>query len=119
MGNDNSLQKPVKKIIRKVGEKTNLEIKWLGHAGFRLAFDDGEQERVIYIDAWLENPKIPGEFKDKVIDDADLCLVTHGHFDHATSAPDIVKASKKEDCAVAAGFEVTLFYQKYHGLNED
>ena len=74
-------------------------MRWLGHAGFRVSFPDhadATKERVVYIDAWLENPKIPEEFKGTVPEDADLCLVTHGHFDHASSSPDLIKASKKE-----------------------
>ena len=53
MGDQNS--KPVQKILKKVTNKgkSDLEIKFLGHAGFRLAFNDGEKERVIYIDTWL------------------------------------------------------------------
>lgn len=56
--------------------------------------------------------------KDTVPDDADLCLVTHGHFDHSSSTPDIIKASKKSAKAVA-NFEITLFFSKHMGLTEE
>lgn len=45
-----------------------LHIKWLGHAGFRISFSDPNEatlERVVYIDTWLGNPKIPADYKDK------------------------------------------------------
>ena len=87
-----------------------LKIRWLGHAGFRISFQDTENiERVIYIDAWLENPKIPEDFK-KVPEDADFVLVTHGHFDHASSAPAILKASKKDTAKIITPGEVAKHY---------
>jgi len=49
---------------------------------------------------------LPEDYKDKVPDDADLVLVTHGHFDHAGSAADIVKGSKKAHVKVASNFEI-------------
>lgn len=66
----------------------------------------------MYFDTWLANPKLPEDFKDKVPEDADLCLVSHGHFDHATSTPDIIKASKKENPKAVCNFEICLFYEK-------
>ena len=52
-------------------------------------------------------------------DDADLVLVSHGHFDHAGSAPDIIKASKKEGAKVVCNYEIFNFYKKFHGLTDD
>ena len=91
----------------------SLTIRWLGHAGFRVAFPDSKDasvERVVYIDAWLQNPKLPQDFKGKTLEDADLMLVTHGHFDHASSAPDIVKGSKKEGAKIVANWEICKHY---------
>ena len=42
-------------------------IKWLGHAGFKL-----KGEKTIYIDT----------FKIKDTEPADIIIITHGHFDH-------------------------------------
>ena len=98
-----------------------LNIRWLGHAGFRVGFSDPdkeEQERVVYIDAWLQNPKLPEDYKDKVPDDADLVLVTHGHFDHAGSAADIVKGSKKAHVKVASNFEICQHFINRQGVEE-
>ena len=98
----------------------SLSIKWLGHAGFRIAFTDpdGETERIVYIDTWLDNPKLPEEFKGKVPDDADLVLVTHGHFDHSASSPAILRASKKEHCETVTNGEISRHFVKYEGFTE-
>ena len=91
----------------------------MGHAGFRVSFPSPTgQECVIYIDPWLANPKLPSDYEGKVPEDANLVLVTHGHFDHSTSAPDIIKASKKENAKAVSNFEICLFYQKNYGLAE-
>ncbi len=91
----------------------------MGHAGFRISFPSPTgQECVIYIDPWLANPKLPSDYEGKVPEDANLVLVTHGHFDHSTSAPDIIKASKKENAKAVSNFEICLFYQKNSGLAE-
>jgi len=46
--------------------------------------------------------------------DADLVLVSHGHFDHAGSAPDIIKASTKAGVKVVSNYEIFSFYKKFH-----
>ena len=51
-------------------------------------------------------------------EDADLVLVSHGHFDHAGSAPDLIKASKKEEVKVVANYEIFTFYKNHHGLTD-
>jgi len=43
-------------------------------------------KRVIYIDTFFDNPNFPETMKGKC-NDADIVLVTHGHFDHSGSAP--------------------------------
>ena len=45
--------------------------------------------------------------------DADLILVTHGHFDDASSAPDLLKASVKNDAKIACIFEIGQYYSKW------
>jgi len=66
-----------------------VEIKWLGHASFRIAGAGS----VVYIDPWKVGPDISGH-------DADVVFVSHSHFDHC-SAPDIKKVSKKDTTIVA------------------
>ena len=64
-------------------DTTGVRIRWLGHAGFKIVIPDTSQsppvDKVIYIDLWMQNAKLPEDMKDKVPDDADLILVTHGH----------------------------------------
>lgn len=98
------------------------QIRWLGHAGFKIQFPDNknhEVTRTIYIDTWFANPFFPEELKGTVPDDADLILVTHGHFDHSINAPDLVKSSKKEGAKIICNFEIGTYYQKSHGVPED
>mmetsp|Transcript_6544 Transcript_6544/g.10520 ORF Transcript_6544/g.10520 Transcript_6544/m.10520 type:complete len:104 (+) Transcript_6544:1-312(+) len=99
----------------------NLSIRWLGHAGFKITFSDPKDaslERVIYIDTWLQNPKLPKDMEGAKPEDADLVLVTHGHFDHSASAPDLVLGSKKEHVKVVSNFEICLHYQKHCNVPE-
>ena len=89
------------------------KIQFLGHAGFKISFSDPKDPnvtRVIYIDTWLQNPLLPEEFKAGVPDDADLSLVTHAHFDHSGSSPDIIKNSKKEGCKIVGNYEIGNYF---------
>ena len=93
-------------------EEEKPQIEWLGQAGFRIKSTHEGVTRVIYIDTWLGCPKTPDTLKDesgKVVTptDADLVLVTHGHFDHASSAVEIAQASTKEGgCKIGCIYEL-------------
>jgi len=61
---------------------SGLSITWLGHGTFLLRSPGG---RRIVVDPWLEgNPSYPPGLAP--IREADLILVTHGHFDHVHDA---------------------------------
>ena len=65
----------------------SVEIKWIGHASFRIAGDG----TVMYIDPW----KVPDQPHD-----ADVVFVSHEHFDHC-SGEDVAKVSKADTVVVA------------------
>jgi L-ascorbate metabolism protein UlaG (beta-lactamase superfamily) len=50
----------------------NVDIRWLGHSGFKLV--DVLERRIIYIDP----------FKIGSADKADIILITHSHYDHCS-----------------------------------
>ncbi len=50
-----------------------VELEWLGHASFLITYEG----KRIFID--------PFKIKDKIIDKADLILITHSHYDHCSS----------------------------------
>ena len=93
---------------------TDAKIQWLGHAGFKIFFRHENTERVIYIDPWIGNPKYPANLKNEAGEapmptDADIILITHGHWDHSNCAVPIQQASTKE-CKIACGYELGLWY---------
>jgi L-ascorbate metabolism protein UlaG (beta-lactamase superfamily) len=67
-----------------------LQITWLGHSTFKLRSPGG---KTILIDPWVAgNPACPAE--QKQIDQLDLMLCTHGHFDHIGDAVEIAKRTR-------------------------
>lgn len=62
------------------------DIKWLGHASFKISGD-----KVVYIDPW----KLQGKNEE-----ADIILITHDHYDHC-SLSDIEKLKGKKTTVVA------------------
>ena len=97
------------------------QIRWLGHAGFKISFSDPKNASIIrnvYIDTWLGNPLLPEDVKAAVPDDADLIMATHGHFDHSGSCPDLLKNSKKEGAKIICNYEIAQYFTKTHGVPE-
>jgi L-ascorbate metabolism protein UlaG (beta-lactamase superfamily) len=73
--------------------------RWLGHSGF-LVRDDSTGTKVL-VDPWFEgNPAGKGR---ESLGRADLLLVTHDHFDHASDVPSL---AKETGALVVAIFEI-------------
>ncbi len=78
------------------------QIMWLGHATFKVTTP---QNKVILLDPWIEqNPKSPPEARQ--LDQVDLILVSHGHFDHIN---DVVPTAQKFHSQVVAIAEIATW----------
>lgn len=67
-----------------------LRITWLGHGSFKIQSPD---KKIIYLDPWLNgNPSCPDEYK--TVENCDIVLLTHGHFDHVGDTVEIARAHK-------------------------
>ena len=97
--------------------KGKLDIKWFGHAGFKLSFlDEKEVQKNIYIDVWIDNKDCPEEEKKECPNDADLVLVTHGQLDHSMHAPFLIMAGKKDDRQIVCTSEVGTYYELFRKI---
>jgi L-ascorbate metabolism protein UlaG (beta-lactamase superfamily) len=70
--------------------RLGITITWLGHSGFRLVPDAGGP--VTLIDPWLANPKAPADAA-ALVADAEVLVLTHGHYDHFDGAAAIARDS--------------------------
>ena len=83
-------------------------ITWFGHATFRLVLPD---ERVIFIDPWLEgNPACPDSLKK--VSRCDMIFLTHGHGDHTGDVKSLVNEFNP---MVAGNFELCNVLQSQIG----
>ncbi len=78
---------------------SSLAITWLGHSTFIVRTPGGKR---ILFDPWLtSNPACPASFRKPP--QADLILVSHGHFDHMD---DLVLCARDSQAPVVAIFEL-------------
>jgi len=99
--------------------KGKVDIKWYGHAGFKLGFKDKDDvQRSIYIDIWIDNKDCPAAEKAECPNDTDLCLVTHGQLDHSMHAPFLIMAGKKEERKIVCSSEVATYYTMFRRIPE-
>ena len=94
-----------------------VDVKWYGHAGFKIHFLDGDDvHRNIYIDIWIDNKDCPEEEKKECPNDIDLALVTHGQLDHSMHAPFLVMAGKKEGRQIVCTSETGGFFEMFRRI---
>ncbi len=75
---------------------SSLSITWLGHSTFIIETPGGKR---IVTDPWLEgNPMCPPD--QTRIDQADVILVSHGHFDHTASVVPVARATNAPIVAI-------------------
>lgn len=99
--------------------KGKVDIKWYGHAGFKIQFKDKDDvQRCIYIDIWPDNKECPEAEKKEPPNDCDLALVTHGQIDHSMHTPFLIMGGKKPDRKIVCTTEVGLWYQMFKKVPE-
>lgn len=83
-----------------------VELTWLGHATWLIKTPGG---KTILVDPFLENnPKCPAEYKGDGLQDVDLIICTHGHFDHIG---DLVPVAKRTGATVIGIYDLTTWAQ--------
>ena len=75
-----------------------VSFTWIGHGGWKIRTAGGLD---MLIDPWLGAPTVPESLR--TVDDCDLLVLTHGHFDHVPDAPEI---AKRTGCTVVCPVEV-------------
>ena len=81
-----------------------IRITWLGHSTFKIVSARG---KTVVIDPWLaNNPACPSGMKN--LQDLDLMILTHGHFDHFEDAVALGRALKPK---VVANFEICQYLE--------
>ena len=82
-------------------------MQWLGHATW-LIESDGHR---LLVDPFLnDSPASPVKAEDV---DAEVILVSHGHFDHVS---DVASIARRNGAQVIANFEVADWFAKNHNL---
>lgn len=82
-------------------QNSRYQLTWLGHATFKLQTPHGKK---VLIDPWVQgNPACPADQKN--INQLDLMLLTHGHFDHIADAVTIANEAKPS--TIVGVFELT------------
>ena len=86
-------------------EFNGVRVTWLGHSTFRIETPGG---KTILIDPWvMNNPACPDG--EKKLNQVDVILATHGHFDHIGDA---VEIAKKHNPVVVGIFELCHWLQQ-------
>ena len=94
---------------------SKVELKWYGHSGFKISFNDLEGvNRCIYIDIWKDNK----DCKDtECPTDCDLALVSSGSFEHSLYSPFLISAGSKPNRQIVTSEEISTYYHLFRRLD--
>ncbi len=85
-----------------------IEIRWLGHGGWQIKTGS----HTILLDPFLsQSPLAPCTAEEL---DATFVLVSHGHFDHISDVPEIVRRTGATAVAI---FEIAQWLESQHGID--
>lgn len=74
--------------LRQDAMKGKIDLKYYGHAGFKISFNDHEEkQRCIYINVFVDNPDCPMSDRTAPPNDCDVVCVSHGQIQHSMHAP--------------------------------
>lgn len=87
------------------------ELTWYGHAAFKIKTPGG---KVLLIDPWITNPANKNGKADlAAVNQADLILISHGHFDHVGDA---LVIAKKTGAHLVSTFDLGNALVSYGGF---
>lgn len=87
------------------------ELTWYGHSAFKIKTPNG---KILLIDPWMTNPANKNGKADlAAITQADLILISHGHFDHVGDA---VAIAKKTGAHLVSTFDLGNALVTYGGF---
>ncbi len=84
-----------------------IELTWLGHATWLIQWEQGK----LLLDPFLNDSPTAPIKADEV--EADVILVSHGHFDHVS---DVASIANRTGAQVIANYEIAEWFAKNHNL---
>ena len=84
-----------------------IELTWLGHATWLIQWEQGK----LLLDPFLNDSPTAPVKADEV--EADVILVSHGHFDHVA---DVATIANRTGAQVIANYEIAEWFTKNHNL---
>ena len=85
------------------------ELTWLGHGSWSIQC---EGQRIL-LDPFLDDSPVAPIKASEI--EADVILVSHGHFDHVA---DVAPIANRTGATVVAMYEIAEWFQKNHGVKE-
>jgi L-ascorbate metabolism protein UlaG (beta-lactamase superfamily) len=102
----------VPEVAAQPDNKTQL--LWYGHSAFKITTPSG---KVLLLDPWITNPTNKNGKEDLAkLNQADLILISHGHFDHVGDATEIAKKTKAQ---LVTTYDLGQSITKYRGYPKE